>query len=150
VNIEDKKIWDIRFASLLHDIGKFWQGAGGKGKHEELSAKFIQQFLPQEIEKGIIFVKGHHDKKQYLREEYYTLKILVLADWLASSERVDLNEEEEKGKRKSMPMESIFSNITLSGTPPNKKYGFCEQASTTRWLQNLPEETGFETFLQPF
>lgn len=104
----------LRFAALLHDIGKFWQGAGGKGKHEELSVRFIREYLPKEIEEGITFIRGHHDAGQYLAEGYYRLKILVLADWLASSERKDLEEGEEKGKREQTPMQSIFSNISIN------------------------------------
>ncbi|HEC87478.1 MAG TPA: HD domain-containing protein, partial [Thermoplasmatales archaeon] len=117
-----EELWRLRFASLLHDIGKFWQGSGGKGKHEELSTKFIQQYLPPEIQEGLSFVKGHHNRQQYLGESYHPLKVLVLADWLASSERIDLDEEEEKGKRGVTPMESIFSNISFDSALSNKKY----------------------------
>ena len=119
---ENNEIMKLRFSSLLHDIGKFWQGAGGKGKHEELSTKFVQQYLPDEIGEGLSFIGGHHDGKQYLSEGYYPLKILVLADWLASSERKDLEEEEERGKRKATPMESIFSNIFLDSAASHRKY----------------------------
>ncbi|OYT58595.1 type III-A CRISPR-associated protein Cas10/Csm1 [Thermoplasmatales archaeon ex4484_30] len=93
-----EEIMKLRFASLLHD---------------ELSAKFIRQYLPNELQKGLTFVAGHHDASQYLSQGYHHLKMLVLADWLASSERRDLNEEEEKGKRKKMPMETIFTSISL-------------------------------------
>ncbi|KAA0002106.1 MAG: HD domain-containing protein, partial [Thermoplasmata archaeon] len=80
-----EEIMKLRFASLLHDIGKFWQGTGEKGKHAELSAKFIRQYLPNELQKGLTFVAGHHDASQYLSQGYHHLKMLVLADWLASS-----------------------------------------------------------------
>ncbi len=37
----------IRLAALLHDIGKFWQGAGASGSHTELSSRFIQEYVPE-------------------------------------------------------------------------------------------------------
>ncbi|MCD6474470.1 MAG: type III-A CRISPR-associated protein Cas10/Csm1 [Thermoplasmata archaeon] len=137
---ENDEIMKLRFVSLLHDIGKFWQGAGGKGKHEELSAKFVQQYLPDEIREGLSFIGGHHDGKQYLSEGYYPLKILVLADWLASSERKDLEEEEEKGKRKVTPMESIFSNIFLNGAAPHRKYYDIQSLFGTNIFPKVKEE----------
>ncbi|RLB01617.1 MAG: type III-A CRISPR-associated protein Cas10/Csm1, partial [Deltaproteobacteria bacterium] len=92
--------------------GKFWQGTGEKGKHAELSAKFIRQYLPNELQKGLTFVAGHHDYEQYTGEEYRLLKILVLADWLSSGERI---RQEGEGKRKETPMLSIFSEVKLNG-----------------------------------
>lgn len=103
----------LRFASLLHDIGKFWQGAEGKGKHAELSARFIRQYLPQ-LEKAS-FVASHHDYEKYKGEGYELLKILVIADWLSSGERREIEEDAERGKRKETPMLSIFSEINLEG-----------------------------------
>lgn len=131
----------LRFASLLHDIGKFWQGAGENGKHEELSARFVKQYLPEDLEKASSLINLHHDYEKYTGEEYKPLKILVLADWLASSERVELEEKEERGKRKKTPMESIFANINLSDRIINEKR---EKYYTIRLLDGkldlLPEK----------
>lgn len=100
----------LRFASLLHDIGKFWQGTGEKGNHQELSARFIRTYLP-ELEKSA-FLAGHHDPSQYKAKGYKLLKILVCADWLSSGERLPT---EEKEKRIETPLLSIFSNIKIDG-----------------------------------
>lgn len=112
----------IRFSALLHDIGKFWQGTGEKGDHQELSAKFIRMYLPEKLEKAT-FLAGHHDTSQYKSKGYKLLKILVCADWLSAGERRELKEDEEKGKRKNTPLRSIFSQINIEkGKRPSEHY----------------------------
>ncbi|MBC7128907.1 MAG: type III-A CRISPR-associated protein Cas10/Csm1 [Thermoplasmatales archaeon] len=102
----DQEIWLLRIASILHDIGKFWQGAGEGGVHQDLSQKFINTYL-----EGITTLPGsHHDYEKYMGREYKFLKILVAADWLAAGERT---KEEEERKRKETPMLSIFSKIKI-------------------------------------
>ena len=77
----------LRFASLLHDIGKFWQGSGGKGRHEELNVKFVRQYLPQKLE-SVSFISMHHDPSTISSPELHLIKILACADSLSSGERV--------------------------------------------------------------
>jgi len=102
----------LRFACLLHDIGKFWQGAGEKGRHPELSARFARQFFP---EMDITFVADHHNPSQYRYkgEGYKLLKILVISDWLSSGEREESTET--SGGRKLTPLLSIFSEVRILG-----------------------------------
>lgn len=102
----------LRFACLLHDIGKFWQGAGEKGEHADLSARFTRQFFP---EMDITFVADHHNPSmyRYKGEGYELLKILVISDWLSSGERE--KSTEKSGKRKLTPLLSIFSEVRILG-----------------------------------
>jgi CRISPR-associated protein Csm1 len=111
----------IQLAALLHDVGKFWQGAGERGKHAELSAKFVQDHVPWEGAVGL--VSSHHDPSKYRSEGYKPLKTIVCADWLSSGERRDLAGEEEKGDRKEIPLKSIFSEIEIGkGKPASAQY----------------------------
>ncbi|RLF35497.1 MAG: type III-A CRISPR-associated protein Cas10/Csm1 [Thermoplasmata archaeon] len=105
-----EEIERLRFASLLHDIGKFWQGTGIEGEHAKLSGDFVRKFFP---DYNITFVASHHDSSQYLhRGGYKLLKMLVISDWLSSGERVEM---EESGKRERVPLLSIFSEVHLEG-----------------------------------
>ena len=117
--MEDKE--KLILAALLHDIGKFWQRAGGLGWHEELGDDFVK-FMPPKFESIKGLIRYHHkryrDSKiqrknvEYLPEGGRNLKILIIADWLSSGEREEL-ENEEIGKPKITPLQSIFSQINL-------------------------------------
>ena len=56
----------IQLAALLHDVGKFWQDAGGGGRHQELSKKIVDEILqlPDSIDKQLLstLVLRHHDR----------------------------------------------------------------------------------------
>ncbi len=60
--------WVIRLAALLHDIGKFWQGAGVNGGHEELSSRFIQKYVPERWHGAAGIVALHHESSKYRTE----------------------------------------------------------------------------------
>jgi CRISPR-associated protein Csm1 len=75
----------IQLAALLHDVGKFWQGAGERGKHAELSGRFVQSHVPWDGVLGL--VSSHHDHSKYRSDGYKLLKTIVCADWLSSGER---------------------------------------------------------------
>ncbi|RCV66122.1 CRISPR-associated protein Csm1 [Methanophagales archaeon] len=96
----------IQLAALLHDVGKFWQGAGGGGKHAELSARFVQSHVPWEGVLGLVSL--HPDSAKYKSGGYEHLKTIVCADWLSSGERRELSEEDEQGEHKATPLLSIF------------------------------------------
>lgn len=111
----------LRYASLLHDIGKFWQGAEGKGLHQDLSAQFIRQYLPDDYQ-SVTFCRGHHDTIHAFDKEYKLLKILMLADWFSSGERKPEDDENKtRKKRKNTPMQSIFSQVMLKGNEKSKE-----------------------------
>ena len=111
----------IQLAALLHDVGKFWQGAGGRGKHAELSGRFVQGHVPWEGVLGL--VSSHHDPSKYGSEGYKPLKTIVCADWLSSGERSELEDEKEEGNRKATPLMSLFSEIDIGkGKPASAQY----------------------------
>jgi len=95
VDVEEKI---VQLAALLHDIGKFWQGTGEKGKHPELSGKFIKAHVPEQWQEAAGLVVLHHEPSARRVQEYRALKVIVCADWLSSGERKELAEEEEKGE----------------------------------------------------
>ncbi|MFZ2071656.1 MAG: type III-A CRISPR-associated protein Cas10/Csm1 [Halobacteriota archaeon] len=103
----------IQLAALLHDIGKFWQGTGERGKHAELSSRFIREYVPEQWQGAAGIVALHHEPKVRSTEEYRAVKTIICADWLSSGERRGLTEEEEKGERKGTPLKAIFCEIDI-------------------------------------
>lgn len=89
----------VQLAALLHDIGKFWQGTGERGKHAELSSRFIQDYVPEQWRGAAGIAAMHHDSKARKKEEFRALKTIICADWLSSSERRELTEEEGRVSR---------------------------------------------------
>ena len=96
----------VQLAALLHDIGKFWQGTGERGKHAELSSRFILEYVPEQWQGAAGIAAMHHDPKTRSSEDFKALKTIICADWLSSSERRPLAEEEEKGSRVELPLGS--------------------------------------------
>jgi len=81
----------LRLAALLHDIGKFWQGKGERGTHEELSSRFIMEYMPEQWQEAVGIVSLHHDSSKYTSSGYKPLKTIACADWLSSGERKELS-----------------------------------------------------------
>jgi len=94
-------------AALLHDIGKFfWRtGAGKDWPHEVMSAFTAEALLPDHLKEDIpSLIAWHHTrdpekKRKWLRPPEDLLKALCFADWSASGER----EEPEEEKREQPP-----------------------------------------------
>jgi len=101
--------WKIKFAALLHDIGKFQQRAKTKLKHEKLSQIFAESNLPDEIASilpGLIYQQDFN-VIQYNKES----RIVHIADMLASGEREKIEKKEIEVDK--IPLKSIFSRIIL-------------------------------------
>lgn len=117
----DEKI--IQLAALLHDIGKFWQRAGEKGKHSEIGNRFIKMYIPEQWQGCAGLVSVHHDTAAYTSEGFDQLKRVISGDWLSSKERKE-REEGETADVKATPLISIFSKIGIGkgGLPPEYSY----------------------------
>lgn len=100
----------IQLAALLHNIGKFWQGTSKLGSHQELSAEFIDMYVPPS------------EWRPSLEEQQQ--EVIVAADWLSSGEKEELEGKGEAEKRKNTPLTSIFSkiNIEKGELPPEHYY----------------------------
>ncbi len=114
----------IRLASLLHDIGKFWQGTGETGNHAELSLRFIQNYVPDQWQGAAGIVALHHDPSKYTSSGYKPLKTIICSDWLSSGERRKKQEDEERGERRGTPLKAIFCEIDIGkgDLPPARYY----------------------------
>lgn len=118
----------VKFASLLHDVGKFYQrmdkqGSGKKaydssydelstsdygenGAHGKWSADFVSKFYDDEVENLVLY---HHNPSKSIDDELCS--IVQKADHHSSSER---NDSETKQKVLESPLISIFSRINDS------------------------------------
>ncbi len=98
-------------AALLHDIGKLGYRAGEKGTHQEIGSKLIQEHYDDLLPGVSGLISMHHDEIDIFKEAgYKILKRLVIADWLASSERIGI---EKKESVKKVGLTPIFSKISI-------------------------------------
>ncbi len=87
-------LWEIVYASILHDIGKVYYRAGHKGRHSELSSSFVAKyaglFKSINVDVDIIryLVENHHNPEARGGD----IDKLKKADHCSAAER-DLGEE---------------------------------------------------------
>lgn len=123
----------VNLASLLHDIGKFWQRAGssapekynnyteeeyGKnGAHAKWSAGFIDQCVPTKFNQNVAeLVFYHHKPKSYQQE------IIQKADHLsAGADRKDRGDE-SLGHYLKVPLASILEKVSLENDFSKSSY----------------------------
>ena len=118
----------VKFASLLHDIGKFYQRMdnqgpsnkaydskfdelstsdyGENGAHGKWSGDFVSKFYDDEVENLVLY---HHNPSKSIDNDLCS--IVQKADHHSSSER---NDAETKQKVLESPLISIFSRINDS------------------------------------
>ena len=118
----------VKFASLLHDIGKFYQRMdnqgpsnkaydskfdelstsdyGENGAHGKWSADFVSKFYDDEVENLVLY---HHNPSKSIDNDLCS--IVQKADHHSSSER---NDAETKQNVLESPLISIFSRINDS------------------------------------
>ncbi|MBD3214983.1 MAG: type III-A CRISPR-associated protein Cas10/Csm1 [Candidatus Lokiarchaeota archaeon] len=99
-------------SSLLHDIGKLGFRAGERGSHEDIGRTFLSQFEDY-FEEVVSLISMHHRheiEKLFEKEGFQKLKVLIIADWLASTERIGLTQKEEISK---IGLSPIFSKLSI-------------------------------------
>jgi len=107
----------LAIAALIHDIGKLGYRAGEKGSHQEIGAKLIEEHYADLLPRISALISMHHGETDIFREDgYEMLKKLVIADWLASSERIGKDIKESVKKIGLCP---IFSKLSIF---PSKEY----------------------------
>jgi len=90
----DLNLIELRFASFLHDIGKFIQRQGTGGNHQEKGAEFVRSLFPDGISVSEI-VRMHHSPNDLDDDELkHFASIIQKADHLSASERID----DERGR----------------------------------------------------
>lgn len=106
----------LSIAALLHDIGKLGWRAGEKGSHQEIGAKFLQiihEDLLSEVSSLVSMHHNHSQKDFFNQEGFVALKLIIIADWLASTERIG---KQEKVNVREIGLTPIFSKIGIYPT----------------------------------
>ncbi|HID08013.1 MAG TPA: HD domain-containing protein, partial [Armatimonadetes bacterium] len=112
----------ITLAGLLHDIGKFRQRALWKlerKRHSDHGAEWFSDALLNRLhilndaDRIVDIIRRHHEPNPYERD----LRILQIADQLASGERIEC-ESEERGDPHKEPLLSIFADVRLPDREP--------------------------------
>ncbi len=119
-------------ASLLHDIGKFYQRASTlKARHWDLSAAFVEAFSNSFYNPDLtkLLVAHHHespvytdfsDRPESIKDQKPRMLAYLIsqADSLSSSERSELGSA--MGFRPGAPLRTVFSQIDI-GSPASDK-----------------------------
>lgn len=123
--------WLVALSGLFHDIGKFRQRAlwGERKPHEKHGAEWLKEkvlprlnFLTDQQRTEIHqTVDRHHEPSPYERD----IRVLKLADQLASGERVE-REGEEVGDPSQELLMPVFVNLRLGNR-------FLPQSERQRW-----------------
>ena len=117
--ISDRTI--VALEGLFHDIGKFRQRARWteRKRHETHGSEWLQQevvgrlqFLSDQERKQILqAVEGHHVERPYARD----IRVVQIADRLASGERVPRPDEDGTGDPATELLLPVFRDIRLEG-----------------------------------
>ena len=145
----------LKFASLLHDIGKFYQRAdnfgrgktsydskydnlnqndfGKSGAHSKWSADFARKYFDDFVEDLVLH---HHNPSQ--SRDVNLCKILQKADHHSSKERIESSEKQDV---LLTPLTSIFSRISLDDKKSDEFYVPVKELDFTHEM--YPQEEKF-------
>ena len=126
----------LKFASLFHDIGKFYQRAdnlghgkhaydsryndlntqhfGKNGAHGKWSADFVKEYFNEIIESLVLY---HHNPKNSM--DINLGSIVQIADQHSSKERIVSDDTQDVLET---PLISIFSRVTLKDNLPEEHF----------------------------
>ena len=146
---------NLKFASLFHDIGKFYQRAdnlgksnhaydskyekldasdyGSSGAHSKWSADFVKDYFDDMVEDLVLY---HHNPSKSSFPDL--CKILKKADEHSSKERIDAD---EKGDVLATPLTSVFSRISLSDKDHDEYYVPLVELDFTKGLHPQDKKT---------
>lgn len=134
---------EVKLAGLLHDIGKFYQKAGGSktvagvklgGHHAIVSASFVEHYrstfekLGLNVDAVKEMVQHHHTNSHgdtgvtvgEAKDEFRPIcNIVNYADNISSSERLEATDFKNGGYYATVPLTSIFN-----AWAPGKKYNY--------------------------
>ena len=105
---ENKFDYDVYFAALLHDIGKYYQ----KGLSEEICGKKRHEVLGERMLKELHFKDKYEFLRFYYEKDTPEAICVELGDWISAHEREDLEKYEHNNPRET-PLLSVFSNLNI-------------------------------------
>ncbi len=104
---------DLLIASILHDIGKFWQRSETKyyrTAHEKLSALFVRNIgLNEQVENMVLSHMGRISSSN--NKDKFLAEIIKKSDIFSSKEREGI---EGTADTRIEPLISVFSNLKLN------------------------------------
>lgn len=126
--------YSLQIASLLHDIGKFFQRTGknhndiystlteddfgDNGAHSKWSASFIKEIgLNHNIEEWALY---HHKYTSLSERDKLMCRIVSTADIYSCKEREDIEYKTQDIRKE--PLISVFSNLNISSINKRQEY----------------------------
>lgn len=149
-----EEFYTIVLAGLLHDIGKFWQRAGGtlteederlkayccpdnKYFHVLYSGKFVREIFKRKYNLIENLVLYHHYPENAPDNCRRLVKIIQLADWLSSGERRDKTNGDKTEDIGKEPLLSIFSITSIDDKNPDIKPHYVPLSPLNLDLNNI-------------
>jgi CRISPR-associated protein Csm1 len=118
----------VLLGALLHDLGKVGQRAGLSGKCHEIASSLLNPLLPHGMEDAINLASVPDAGAVLSSPGNESAKILILADWVSSGRRFDMEEFDA-----ASPLQSIFPLVDIKkGDLPEPAYYLPKSLSIAR------------------